>query len=69
MLAVGGTGALDDTVEFLVEMGPLGAALRDAGPSYRPRVVEAVRDAIAPFHGPQGLRMSAAVWLVNATRP
>jgi ubiquinone/menaquinone biosynthesis C-methylase UbiE len=69
MLAVGGTGALDDTVEFLVEMGPLGAALRDAGPSYRPRVVEAVRDAIAPFHGPQGVRMSAAVWLVNATRP
>ncbi len=69
MLSVGGTGALDDTVEFLVEMGPVGAALRDAGPSFRPRVVEAVRQAIAPFHDARGLRMPCAVWLVHALRP
>jgi SAM-dependent methyltransferase len=69
MLAVGGTGALDDTVEFLVEMGPVGAALRDAGPSFRPRVVEVVRDAIAPFHNARGLLMPSAVWLVRALRP
>jgi SAM-dependent methyltransferase len=69
LLAVGGTGALDDTVEFLVEIGPVGAALRDAGPSFRPQVVAAVRRAIAPFHGAQGLRMTSAVWLVHARRP
>jgi SAM-dependent methyltransferase len=69
MLAIGGTGALEDTVEFLVEMGPIGAALREAGPPFRPRVVAAVKQAIAPFHGPQGVRMSSAIWLVNASRP
>ncbi|HSD09390.1 MAG TPA: methyltransferase domain-containing protein [Candidatus Binatia bacterium] len=68
MLGIGGTGALNDGVEFLVEMGPIGAALRDAGASFRPRVVEAVKQAIAPFHGPQGLRMPSAVWLVHARR-
>src|SRR5262249_5327712 len=62
MLAVGGKGTLDDTVEFLVEMGPIGAALRDAGPSHRPSVVAAVTQAIAPFQGMQGLRMTSAVW-------
>ena len=69
MLGVGGTGALNDAVEFLVEMGPIGAALRDAGPSFRARVVTAITQVIAPFHGPQGLRMTSAVWLVHARRP
>ncbi len=68
MLGIGGGGTLDDAVEFLVEMGPTGAALRDAGPSARPRVVAAVKQALAPFHGPQGLRMNSAVWLVGARR-
>jgi hypothetical protein len=69
VLAVGGAAALDDTVEFLVEIGPVGAALRDAGPSFRPRVVAAVSQAVAPFYGAQGLRMTSAVWLVHARRP
>jgi SAM-dependent methyltransferase len=68
MLDVGGSGTLNDAVEFLVEMGPTGAALRDAGPASRPRVVDAVREAVAPFHDSRGLRMPSAAWLVCARR-
>jgi SAM-dependent methyltransferase len=68
-LAVGGSAALNATVEFLLEIGPVGAALRDAGPSFRPRVADAISRAIEPFHGAQGVRMTSAVWLVRARRP
>jgi SAM-dependent methyltransferase len=64
-LAVGGSGPLEQTVEFLLEMGPTGRALRDADPGLRPTVAAAVREAIAPFHTPEGLRMSGAAWLVT----
>jgi ubiquinone/menaquinone biosynthesis C-methylase UbiE len=69
MLAVGGSAPLDATVEFLLEIGPVGAALRDAGPSFSPRVAEAIRQAIEPFCGAQGVRMASAVWLVRGLRP
>jgi len=67
MLSVGGRGAtLAEAVEFLVQMGPTGAALRDADPSALPRVTNAVTEAIAPFHEPGGVRMAAAAWIVTA---
>jgi SAM-dependent methyltransferase len=64
-----GTQDLERTVDFLVQMGPTGSALREAGPSARPRVTAAVREALAPFHGERGLRMDSAAWLVRARRP
>ena len=64
-LAVGGTAPLEQTVEFLLEMGPTGRALREAGPDVRPRVAAAVREALEPFHTPQGVRMGGAAWLVT----
>ena len=67
-LAVGERG-LDATADFLVQMGPTGSALREADPGGRPRVVAAVRSAIAPFHGDAGVRMGCAVWLVRGRRP
>jgi hypothetical protein len=33
-----------------------------------PRVAAAVREAIAPFETPQGVRMASAAWIVTARR-
>jgi SAM-dependent methyltransferase len=67
-LTVGGRGSLDDTVEFLLQIGPAATALRDADPSLRPVVAAAVREAIADAHGPDGLRLGSAAWVVTARR-
>lgn len=68
-LLVGGGASLDDTVGFLLQMGPAGAALRDAAEDVRNKAAAAVRDAIAPFETEVGVRMPAAAWLFQATRP
>ncbi|MFI5394146.1 MAG: class I SAM-dependent methyltransferase [Candidatus Binatia bacterium] len=68
-LSVGGGRDLDDTASFLVHIGPLGRLLRDAEDDVRARVAESVRDAIAPFATPQGVRMPSAAWVVTAQRP
>ena len=65
-LGVGG-GGLDQAVHFLLEaVGPASAALREADPALRPRVYAAVREALAPFETPEGIRMPAATWIVTA---
>jgi SAM-dependent methyltransferase len=68
-LLVGGGASLDDSVGFLLQMGPAGAALRDAAEDVRNKAAAAVRDAIAPFETEVGVRMPAAAWLFQATRP
>jgi SAM-dependent methyltransferase len=61
-----GGASLDETVETTLDMGPVGAALREANsPEKRKAVGVAVREAIAPFAGPDGVRMGAAVWVVE----
>jgi SAM-dependent methyltransferase len=65
-LTVGGTTDLDEAVTFLLTLGPTSAALAEAGDDVRARVVTAVRDAIAPYHGPAGVRLPAAAWIVRA---
>ena len=67
-LTVGGVG-LDQAVDFLMEMGPAAAALREAGPDVRPTVAAAIREAIAPFDTPDGVRMGSAIWIVTARCP
>lgn len=69
-LFVAGGEPLDGAVELLMRIGPTGAALRDANPG--PDVVHAirasVREAIAPYETPQGVRMPSAAWVVSAQR-
>jgi SAM-dependent methyltransferase len=67
-LTVGGGGSIDEAVEFLLELGPAGALLRDADPALRPAVAASVRAAILPFAGPGGVRMPGAAWIVTARR-
>ena len=63
-----GRGSLDETVETTLQMGPVGAALREV-PEKREVVGAALRRALAPFAGPDGVRMGAAVWIVRAENP
>ncbi|MDE2294286.1 MAG: methyltransferase domain-containing protein [Gammaproteobacteria bacterium] len=61
---IGGTG-LDETVRLLCRVGPLGAAMRER-PDLLPAAADAVRAALSPRLGPDGVRMRAAVWIVQA---
>ena len=64
-LRVGGGGSLDDAVEFLLGLGPAGAALRDAGDDVKERVRGAVREAIRPFETDGGVVMDSAFWIAT----
>jgi SAM-dependent methyltransferase len=69
-LTVGGPGALEQAVDFILQIGPVASALREAGDGQRAAAATAVREAVAPFHSPQqGVRMASAAWLVSALRP
>jgi SAM-dependent methyltransferase len=63
-----GDGDLDRSVEFVVQMGPTGNALRKAAPEAVPRVIAAVKQAVARYHTERGLHMQGAVWIVSALR-
>ncbi len=68
-LAPGG-GGLDTAVDLMFDIGPVARVLREsnAGPEVRPKVAEAIRQALVPFDGPDGVRMPAATWIVTARR-
>ncbi|MDP1629945.1 MAG: methyltransferase domain-containing protein [Caulobacter sp.] len=61
---IGGNG-LEETVALSLKVGPLGALLRD-NPDKRDLVVDALRAALAPHAGPDGVRLPGAVWIVTA---
>ncbi len=65
-----GRGGLDEALELVLAVGPVGQALREAqaGPEQRERVVTAVRDALARFETPRGLEAPASAWIVTARR-
>jgi SAM-dependent methyltransferase len=66
-LTVGGGAGLDETVDFLLQMGPTSALLRDStDPGLQPRLAAAVREALRPYQTPQGVRMGSASWIVSA---
>jgi hypothetical protein len=65
-LTIGGGGSLDEAVDFLLQMGPAAAALREAGADAMARVRPAVRDALSPYYGKDGVRMDSASWIVTA---
>jgi SAM-dependent methyltransferase len=68
-LMVGGEGSLEHAVDFLLQMGPTAAALRQAGElaeTRRDAVFDAVREAITPYAVEEGVRMPSASWIVTA---
>lgn len=65
---VGGAD-LEETTTLMVRVGPLGRAIRDAGPTpeLMAAVTDAVRESLRPFIGPDGLSaMPSASWIVTA---
>lgn len=65
-VVVSGGAGLAGAVDLLLDAGPLASALREADPAARPTVELAVRRALAPYEGADGVRLGAGVWLVTA---
>ncbi|HEU5417908.1 MAG TPA: class I SAM-dependent methyltransferase [Streptosporangiaceae bacterium] len=66
---VGGGGTVDDAVEFL-RAGAVGrTALAGADAGTADRAIASVRSALAPYADAGGVRLGAAVWLVQAAAP
>jgi len=65
-ILAGGGSTLDDAVEFF-RTGAIGrVALAGADETSAAAAISAVRDALAPYAGADGVRLVAAVWLVTA---
>jgi SAM-dependent methyltransferase len=66
-LSVGGSNEIGPTVDFLMQMGPAAAVLREADPGILPIVAAAIGDALVPYYTEgKGVRMDGAVWIVTA---
>ena len=63
-----GPGDLDTTLALALRVGPLGALLRE-NPEKRDAVIAAVRAALAPHDGPDGVKLGSATWIVTAASP
>ncbi len=69
-LLLGAGRSLDETVDFMLQMGFTARALREAGdPTLVSRVHAAVREALAPYATADGMRMDSASWVVTARTP
>jgi hypothetical protein len=67
---IGAGGDLDVAVNFLFQMGPAAAAIRQARqPEKRTVLMDALREAVAPYQTLHGVHMQAAVWVVTGSRP
>jgi SAM-dependent methyltransferase len=64
---IGGKGSsLDESAEFALQLGPAGAAFREAPAEQQSRVAKAVRDALGAHATPDGVPMDALAWIVRA---
>jgi SAM-dependent methyltransferase len=61
-----GGGDLDAAVSLALQVGPLGAVLRE-NPGLKDKVAAVVRGALAPFATPEGVKMPSAAWIVSAS--
>jgi SAM-dependent methyltransferase len=62
--AIGGAN-VEQTLQLALNVGPLGAALRES-PERAEAVANAVRDVLLKYATPNGVLMPAAVWIVSA---
>jgi len=63
---------LDDAVAFQIALGPAGEVYREAGLRAEERhdeIVTAIKEAIAPCRGPDGVIMDSSSWMVTARNP
>ena len=65
-LHVAAGGTIGDAADQISQMGAPKRALADQPDDVRAAAIESIRRALAPYDGPTGVRMPAAVWLVGA---
>jgi SAM-dependent methyltransferase len=65
-LLVGGSASFDDSVDFILRMGPTARLLADASEELRGKIRDAVATALDPFRSEAGISMEGAAWLVSA---
>jgi SAM-dependent methyltransferase len=65
-----GFPTVEEGARFLVEMGPVGAALRQTGDAgLKERALSTLREVLRP-HAPDGSpRLGSAIWLASARKP
>ena len=68
-VAVGRGLGGEQILDFLVQMGPAGAAMREATPELQQRIRDSVAEAVQPLIGDDGMVAEAATWIVHAQSP
>jgi len=66
-LTLAGGGDLEQVVDFVLQLGPAGQAMREAEPGTRAGAREAVQEALGPHLTPDGVRLASATWIVSAS--
>jgi SAM-dependent methyltransferase len=67
-ILLGGGLDVDGAVDFFAQGGMGKRFLGEADHGARARSLDALRDALGPFMTPEGVRLDAAAWLVQAKR-
>jgi SAM-dependent methyltransferase len=65
---VGGV-SLDETVDYMSQIGPTARAMREAPAEAAARAQVALREALARHVGPDGVALHGSVWIVTARSP
>ena len=65
-MRLGGGSTLDEAADFLIRLGPVGAAMASADQPTQARVRDAIRGVLEPHVGPDGVVMTGATWIVTA---
>jgi hypothetical protein len=60
-----GSGDLDSMAAVCSKVGALGKILRE-GPGLQEAALRALRSALSPYDGPDGVKLTAATWIVTA---
>jgi SAM-dependent methyltransferase len=68
-LVFAGRRDLEGAVDLALRIGPLSRASTTLSEAAQEQVRAAVRDAFLPHHGPMGVMLPAATWLVTARSP
>ena len=68
-LSMGGASSTEEAVAFAMEIGPVATLLRNADPSIRNQVRDALTTALTPYAKHGSVKLGGAVWIVRARTP
>ncbi len=68
-ITIGGSGSLDESVRNMLRFGLISRAIRQANVQNTTAIAASLREAVAPYATPTGVRMKSACWVVTARRP